>query len=231
MGSLVDRVKLSRLLHGSDIVDYYKNNTLYMYEKYLQSDDDCKLIEKSDISTGGFYHLHYLDDSNWMRWSPIFCCDWRKINNMIIIMGVNFNFIPLELRDLIFDKFITESDFDSNRLIEVDFEGMYRELLRTGFEYSLQEYNVTQIKFVHRINLNLLPRFLYSSHPKNKYDPQKLVQIWTTKLETREKRHQELITSVLSDFYDVKSDINEKYEALGGHITRLRKSYQKYGKS
>jgi len=231
MSSLKERVKLSRLVFGTDIVDYYRNNTLYMYDKYSKTDDDCKAIAKEDIQIGGFYHLHYLDDSNWMRWSPIFCCDYRKFSNMIVILGVNFNFIPLELRDDIFDKFITEKNFAANDVLEVNFRGMYTELLKYGFEYSIQEYNVAQIQLVHRISLELLPRFLYSSYPKNTYDPKKLLEIWETKLETRDQRHKEIITSILSDFYKVREEISEKYDALRGHIERLRTSYEKYGKA
>lgn len=230
MGSLKERVKLSRLVFGTDIVDYYRNNTVFMYEKYSKTDEDCKAIAKEDIQVGGFYHLHYLDDSNWMRWSPIFCCDYRKFSNMIIILGVNFNFIPLELRDSIFDKFITEKNFESNDIIEVNFTGMYAELLKYGFDYSIQEYNVAQIQLVHRISLELLPRFLYSSYPKNTYDPKKLLEIWETKLETKEQRHKEIITSILSDFYKVRDEISDKYDALGGHIERIRSSYEKYGR-
>ena len=165
-----------------------------------------------------------------MKYSPIFCCDWRKFGNMIVILGVNFNFIPLELRTRIFDKFIKEEDFEKNSFLEVDFKGMYTELLKYGFEYSIQEYNVAQIKLVHRISLELLPRFLNSSHPKNTYDPVKLMEIWETKLSTKEQRHKEIISSVLKDFYYVNKDISEGYKELGNHISRLRKSYQKYGK-
>lgn len=229
MASLQDRIKLSQSVFGNDIVDFYRSNTLFMYEKYYQSDDMCSIISKDKIEVGGFYFLHYLDDSNWMKWSPIFCCDYRKFSNMIVILGVNFNFIPLEIRGYIFDKFIIESDFKSNKTLNVDFKGMYSELLKFGFEYSIVEYNVSQIKVVHRINLELLPRFLYSSYPKNIYDPKKLMQIWEKKIETREKRHAEIITSILSEFYEVDKDLSNKYDALKDHIDRLQASYQKYG--
>jgi hypothetical protein len=76
----------------------------------------------------------------------------------------------------------------------------------------------------------LLPRFLYSSYPKNTYDPKKLLEIWETKLETKEQRHKEIITSILSDFYKVRDEISEKYDALRGHIERIRTSYEKYGR-
>lgn len=230
MGPLMDRLKLSQKVFGTDIVDYYKKNTQYMFELYKKSSKECEVMRKEDIKVGGFYHLVYRDDSNWMRWSPIFCCDYRKMGNMIIVLGVNFNFIPLELRPKIFDPFIREEDFEKNKLLEVDFKGMYTELLKIGFEYSIQEYNVAQIDIIHRINLDILPRFMYSSFPKNKYDPNKLMDTWEKKLETKAQRHREIIQSVLSDFYDVENDINERYDALSGHIQRLQKSYTKYGR-
>lgn len=229
MGALLDRIKLEQMVHGGNIVDFYKLNTQYMYDKYQKSTDDCKSVSKEDIVVGNFYFLHYLDDSNWMKWSPIFCCDYRKFSNIIVLLGVNFNFIPLEIRGTLFDKFITEKDFDEDRSLVVNFTGMYSELLRYGYEYSIQEYNVAQIKYSHKISLELLPRFLYSSYPKNQYDPNKLVEIWEAKLNGKEKRHQEIISANIKDFYSMKNEILGKYEELGDHIKRIQESYQKYG--
>ena len=163
-----------------------------------------------------------------MKYSPIFTVETKQLKDMKIVMSLNFNFIPIEIRGRIFDKFISEKMFENNSKLEVDFKGIYTELLKYGFEYSLVEYNAIQISLVHKINLELLPRFLYSSHPKNKYDPKKLMEIWTTKLKTREKRHQELITSNLMDFYEAESLINDKYDALFGHIQRLQSSFNKF---
>ena len=228
MGALQERIDLNQMVFGTDIVDFYKNNTLFMYEKYSKSDDMCEAISISDISVGNFYFLHYHDPSNWMKYSPIFTVETKQLKDMKIVMSLNFNFIPIEIRGRIFDKFISEKMFENNSKLEVDFKGIYTELLKYGFEYSLVEYNAIQISLVHKINLELLPRFLYSSHPKNKYDPKKLMEIWTTKLKTREKRHQELITSNLMDFYEAESLINDKYDALFGHIQRLQSSFNKF---
>lgn len=228
MGPLQDRVNLSMKVYGKDIVDFYKNNTLYMVDKYTKSDDMCTSISVRDIIPGRFYFLHYEDPSNWMRYSPIFVVDYRKINDLVIILGVNFNFIPLEVRSSFFDKFISEQDFQNNYPLKVDFKGVYTELLRLGFEYSIVEYNAIQIKLVHQINLELLPRFFYSSHPKNTYDPNKLMEIWTKKIETKEKRHQEITLSLLSEFYDVNGEIDSKYQVLRDHIKRLQDSFNKF---
>lgn len=229
MSFLRERVDLSMKVFGGNIVDYYKNNTMYMYDLYRKSTEECESVSTIDMKVGGFYFLHYLDDSNWMMYAPIFCIDYRKLENMTIILGINFNFIPLEIRTAIFDKFISEKDFEENRVLRADFKGVYSELLRYGFEYSIVEFNASQIKRVHRISLELLPRFFYSSHPKNKYDPVKLLQIWSSKIETREKRHQEIMITTLNDLYKIESDVNEKIDVLKKHVDRLQKSFEKYG--
>jgi len=229
MGVLQDKVDLSLLVYGDGIVDNFKNNSLFFYEKYQKSDKSVTNINVGDIKVGGFYFLHYLDDSNWMRWSPVFVADYRKFSNVVILMGVNFNFIPLEVRVSIFDKFIKEEDFENDRTLKVNYQGVYNELLKFGFEYALMEFNLIQVKFAHRISMDMVPRFLYSQHPQNKYDPNKLMQIWNAKIGDKDKRHKEMMVSMLSDFYDINGEIKDQYKLLKEHIQRIQKSLEKYG--
>ena len=146
MGDLLEHVKLSNLVYGNGIVDNYKNNSLYFYNKFQKSDKEVTSMPVGKMQIGGFYHLHYRDDSNWMKYSPIFTADFKKFGDMIIIMGVNFNFIPLEVRVSIFDSYIKEEDFERDSLLPVTYEGIYRELLKYGFEYALVEYNLSQVE-------------------------------------------------------------------------------------
>ena len=229
MGELVDRIGIRMLVDGDGLADNFKNNSLYFYEKYQQSDDKVTSVDVSSILPGGFYHFHYLDDSNWMMYSPVFVTNFKKISNQIIIFGVNFNFIPLEVRAFLFDSFMIEEDFEKDRLLKVDYEGMYAELIKYGFEYALVEYNAIQIKFVHKISVETVPRFLISAHPKNKYDPGKLFSIWSAKIGDKSKRNQEIMKSMIDDFYDVRGQINEKYVLLKDHIKRIQNSAKKYG--
>jgi hypothetical protein len=67
-----------------------------------------------------------------------------------------------------------------------------------------------------------------SGHPLTKYDPQKLIQIWTKKLETRDQRHNEMMNSLVSDFYDMSGKIKDKYVALKGHIQRIQNSLRRF---
>jgi len=229
MGELVDRIGLRMLVDGDGLADNFKNNSLYFYDKYQKSDKNVRAVGVNDILPGNFYHFHYLDSSNWMMFSPVFVTNFKKISNQIIIFGVNFNFIPLEVRAYLFDNFMIEEDFEKDRPLKVNYDGMYSELIKYGFEYALVEYNALQIKMVHRIEMDSVPRFLISAHPKNKYDPGKLFDIWQVKLKDKDKRNQEIMNSTIDDFFDTKGEINEKYVVLKKHIQRIQTNLKKFG--
>ena len=229
MGELLERIKLSNLVYGDGIVENFKANSLFFQGAYSKSDKNVMSIPRGSIQIGGFYFLHYLDDSNWMAYSPIFTVDFKKFDNLIIVYGVNFNFIPLEIRATIFDKFMTEDNFEKDILLPVTYEGVYRELIKYGFEYAIVEYNLAQIKYVHKISMNLVPRFLYSQHPINKYDPKKLYSIWAAKIGDKSERHKEMSQLMVDDFFTASNDIMENYKTLKDHITRVQKSLDKYG--
>jgi hypothetical protein len=224
---LSELVKVNVITYGNDVVDTFKNNSLYFLDLYNKSIDDFKTVSTKDLFPGGFYFLHYHDDSNWMKYSPVFIAGYKKLSNKIIILAVNLNFIPLQVRVLLFDKFITQKDFEMDKndtFLKVDYEGVYNELRKLGFEYALMEFDASRIELAHKVSLLLLPRFLYHQHPINKYDPEKLMSIWEAKIENREQRHKEMTLAILSDFYDVNNEISEKYDVLKGHIQRIRRN-------
>ena len=230
MAELIERVKLSLLANGDGIPENFKNNSLFFYDKYQKSAKDVESVNITDIYPGGFYFFHYRDDSNWMKFSPLFVVSFKKFNDQIVLFALNFNFLPIEIRTMIFDKYILPEDFEKNNFLKVDYQGMYDEVRKLGFEYALMEFNAIQIVRVHRIHLELLSRFLYSQHPKNTYDPNKLNQIWVAKLGNRDQRHKELMSSALNEFYDVNHEISDKYNVMRDHIKRLQTSLTKYGK-
>ena len=236
MGELLDRTKLSGLVNSNGAPEFFKKNSLEFYQKYLKSDEFVKSISIKDIKKGGFYFFHYMDDSNWVKWSPVFVADYKKYGNQIILFCVNFNFIPLEIRVLLFDKYLTNKDFENadrkrgEHFLNVKFEGMYNELKRLRLEYSIIEYNAIQLKMVHRIHLSLLPEFLYSQHPKNKYDPNKLIQIWKKKAESSGERDAEMMQLTMEHLYNFDKEYTDKFTQLEGHIKRIRASAEKYGR-
>ncbi len=230
MGHLQDLVKLNRLVYGEDDVDFFKQNSMHFYELYRKSDQFVTAVRTGEMKVGGFYFLHYLDDSNWIKYSPIFLADFRKLGNMVVLMCVNFNFIPLPLRVSIFDPYISEDMLEKrNTFLKVKYDAMYRELKKYSVQYSLMEYNAAQVKLVHKIDLSMLPRFLWSQHPMAKYDPAKLLQIWKKKYGEQDARDKEMMSVDLKDFVDFEKEIAEKYDLLKGHVDRFQKSIRKYG--
>jgi hypothetical protein len=79
------------------------------------------------------------------------------------------------------------------------------------------------------VSLELLPKFLYSTFPSIKYDPDNLYKIWLKKLETKEERHQEIIAMQASDFYEATDEIKEQYTTLKGHLQRIQRNLAKFG--
>jgi hypothetical protein len=122
-----------------------------------------------------------------------------------------------------------ERNFDKDLPLVVKFDEVYKRLRKYGFEYCIQEYNLVQVKLCHKINMEVVPRFLYSGHPKNKYDAKKLYQIWKAKIKTRTQRDNEMSNALITDLFEVSDDISENYKVLKNHITRLQNSLKKYG--
>lgn len=230
MGELLERVRLNNLVYGDGVAENFKNNSIYFYNKYSKSDSDVTSIPVGSMQVGRFYHLHYLDDSNWMKYSPIFTVDVKKFENLIVLMAINFNFLPVEIRLSIFDKFMNEDNFENDKLLTVSFAGVYNELRRYGFEYAIVEYNLKQIQLSHKINMRVVPRFLGSAHPINKYDPKKLYEIWSTKISKREERDAEMSRLLISDFVKSSDEIAENYKMMKDHINRVKRSIEKYGR-
>jgi hypothetical protein len=228
MGILNEKVKLSIKANGLNIVDAFKKNSIFFFDKYSKSTEDVLNIPIKNMSVGAFYFLHYLDESKWMQYSPIFLVDFKKFEDKIILLAINFNFIPLEVRSMIFDPYIIEKDFDENKNLKVTYENMYNILRGIGFEYSLMEYDASRLKLVHKISMGLLPRFLYHQHPINIYDPNKLMQIWDAKINKRDQRHKEIILSTLDEFYKVTEDLDSKFDVLKGHVQRLQRNMNKF---
>ena len=221
MGILSENIKINS---DGNIPKYFKQNSFNMFKKYKNPDDTCKSVAISDITNGKFYLLFYADESNWMNYSPIYVCD---IRGMKMIFAINFNFIPIEIREQIFDKYIVDLE-DNEQLAGVNFERAYKELIRYGFEYAIVEYDIKRIKAVLQIDISLLPEFLYSTYPSIKYDPNNLYKIWLAKLKTREDRHQEMINTIVSDFYEAKDTLINEMSVLKGHFQRLKRNNDKF---
>lgn len=224
MGYLIEKTSLKLLLNGNGLVENFHNNSAELVTLYGKSTKDVLNVPIKNILPGGFYHLISTNESNWMRNAPVFIVEYKKIFDKIIFLGINLNFIPLEVRVLFFDKFITEKDFEKDNFIKSSYEGVYNELRSIGFEYSLMEFDASKIILAHKISMYMVPKFLISQHPTNKYDPKKLLEIWNAKISKNKERDNEMKKLIIEDLYNVNKEIDQKYEMLRNHILRVRRN-------
>jgi len=240
MGHLSELVKLNLLVYGGE-VDSFKNNSILLTDMYNKSDDMVKLVYKqgggiSDFvnGSGSFLFMRYntVEKNNWMNLAPILLVSKgsdvvSKVSGlngvMVIFYAINLNFIPLEIRVMIFDPFLKESNFDKNIPMKVDYESVYNELFKYGYEYALMEWDFSKVLSLHKIHMSMLPKFLYSQHTLVKYDPKKLYEINNSKIKDQIKRDNEMKKATLSDFFDSRNEISGKYDILKNHIKRLSK--------
>ena len=89
MGVLNELVNYQVKVEGGDKASNFKINCLYFFNKYRKSDKFVERIPVAKIRTGGFYFLHYLDDSNWIKWSPIFAVSVKRFDNLNAIQLKN----------------------------------------------------------------------------------------------------------------------------------------------
>ena len=83
----------------------------------------------------------------------------------------------MEVRVLIFDKFIKSDDFEKNNLLSVTFQGVYNELRSVGFEYALMEFDALNVELIHRIHLEQLDRFFYNQHPNLDFEEMNIIMV------------------------------------------------------
>ena len=227
MGVLRDKISFES---KNNLLKFYETSTMELFNLYKNPDQSLITTQNpSNLHSGNFYFLFYKDDSNWMQYSPIFFIDFKVVKNYTIGYAINMNFIPFEIRVSFFDNLIKDLEDDTLGLSGINFESMYKQLLKIGYEYSIVEYNLESIVGAYSINNRILHKFLYSSHPSmGVYDPDNLYKLWLKKLETKEKRHQEVIKQLTSDLFEAVDYIDGKYDELSSHIKRFQKNIKKY---
>lgn len=224
MGKLYDIVQDKIKEKGK--VNLFKENSTKFFNLYQKPDGELvRGVPMDSLIEGRFYFIIYKDDSNWMKFAPIFFIDHAIYKSIKIFYGVNLNFLPLEIRVNAFDNVYDPNKPDCFR--GINFEKAYKLLLKFGFEYGINEFDSRRIQRIYEIDMSNLADFIMSGYPANKYDPKKLYDIWEKKLETKEARHQAFIQATLQTFYDTENAVGEP-DVLKDRIKRIQAGTKKY---
>lgn len=219
MGILADKVDEEIKNEAKDNRNiYYNQNVKELYEeKYNQ----LKSISTAKMTIGRFYFIVNNDSNGWMKYCPIMLIDYKQFKDYNIGYTINFNFIPIEIRIAMFDTILSNFT-DENQFQVMNFKLAYSLLLKYGYEYAIMEFNLRNILEVREIPINKLSKFLYSSPPFIKYDPNKLYDIWVKKLATKPQRHQQMTKANIETFFDKTKELNEEFSLLKNRIKRIQ---------
>lgn len=223
MGILSDTTKLNLKAAGGNAAAF-KLNSMYIHESCTKNTDGkCTGVPLGKIRIGRFYRLLYDDPSLFIKHSHVFLADAKKFSNKVVLLCANMNFLKLEQRIALFDSTITQKDIQNDSDLPADFAGTYAKLSESGHEWALMEYDASKIIAAYEIHMSIVDRFLWANPLEVKYDPSKLEQIWSKKLETRKKRHEQLEKTTIDQLFEASDEFKEKFSELAKRATRLSK--------
>ncbi len=209
----------------------------FIIENINNSNDETNIIQCniSDIVKGGFYFMFYDlngKSSNMEKYNPVFIID--QIDNYIY--AVSINFIPLNIRILLFNEIVNSSlqqmknNIDTQIIKQlpiqgINFSNIYKLLFSIGFEWSIRKFDYSKINKIYKINTNIISNFITMSTEKlTQVNDSKLVQIQNKKITEQQQRHQDLMDNILSNYDNIQKTLNEKINVLQDKEENLQKT-------
>jgi hypothetical protein len=211
MGVLKDDIKVLYDKFGENIV---VDAARELMQKMHNPDKDVTPVNLGAIEKGKFYFMLYdiaSKTSKMEKFSPVFIADWSK-GNSSTLYAVSLNFIPANIRIVVFDAIVSgdkgiytsnkEKDVLKNKSFgEVDLQKMYNILQMVGFEYSIREFDLRLVNKLYAISTNFLPKLItMSTELFTGVGEHKMAEIWAAKIKQRDERHKEFVKGLWEDY-------------------------------
>lgn len=215
----------------------YSNNEKFITEQINNQDEYIIPVNINSIEKGGFYFILYNLDgksTNMEKFNPLLVCDWFDLQGTRWLYGISLNFIPMNIRVLIFNEILNANyqvvhdnlSIDvtkQNSLNNIDFVNMHKLLFNVGFEWSIRKFDMRLINSVYKISTNILTQFItMSTIGFTGVDDFKLVEIWQKKINEQDVRQQKIIKELLNDYSEMKSNLNKTYSNLNDKNNSLQ---------
>lgn len=215
----------------------YSNNEKFITEQINDQDGYIIPVNINSIQRGSFYFMFYNLDgksSNMEKFNPLLVCDWFDLQGTRWLYGISLNFIPMNIRVLIFNEILNANyqvvhdnlSIDvskQNSLNGIDFVNMHKLLFNVGFEWSIRKFDMKLINQVYKISTNILTQFItMSTIGFTGVDDFKLVEIWQKKITEQDVRQQKMIKELLNDYSEMKSQLNKTYSSLSDKNNSLQ---------
>lgn len=237
MGWLKEQI---RGLYEMNKGDLKKKAAQDIYDKIKKPDRNLHPVKIHDLQIGRFYFLFYDlagKSSKMEQYSPVLLVDIKKVKTKLYAYGLCFNFIPANIRILYFDKLLDrfQNTIQKNLTIKdiyyetplqnINFEVIYKTLLSTGFEYSIREFDITEINTAYLVATQYIPYFIiFDTQPFTGVDEGKLVEIWQVKIKEQTERHKEIMSKLQKNYNEMEEMFKEEFKSIKEQRENMEKS-------
>jgi hypothetical protein len=221
------------------VPNYPTASTKWLISMVKNGDKKFVQIPPSNFKVGGFYFMTY--DLNSINKSskleqlvPFLLVDYNPAIDNKVFWIMNFNFIPLNIKEAFFTKFLPkfQKTLDSNStkksvtdetsLPTINYENMWDELIKFGIDYSLREIRVELIKDLYSVSTDSL-QFLTTQNTQalTGVDEKKLNDIWITKLKNESLSERLDEKKVKADYEKILQELQETFKYLDKKLKEL----------
>ncbi len=220
---------------------YPNESTKWLLEKLNKPDNFFVKTDLSKITVGKFYFMRY--DANRINKSskleqivPLFVVDYKPSIDKKVLWILNFNFLPLNLKEAFVSSFLSEyesiigkNSTQMNWSKEValpnrDYQVVWSGLIKYGFEYSIREIRLDLIHDIYGVSMRDIHYLItQNTQTLTGVDEAKLTDIWVAKLK------KENLTDRIIEFKTIKTnyeniilDLAKKFKALNNHISQIK---------
>ncbi len=221
------------------VPNYPTQSTKWLSNKVKDRDSKFTKVSINDFKIGNFYFMSYdlkgiNKSSRLEQLVPMLLVDYNPVIDSKVLWIMNLNFIPLNIKEAFFTKFLTNFDktlennstkksvSEESSLIGINYDTMWNETIKFGIDYSLREIRVELISDLYLVSTDYL-HFLTTQNTQalTGVDEKKLNEIWTTKLKTESLEDRIDEKNVKSDYEKILKELQETFKFLDKKLKEI----------
>jgi hypothetical protein len=219
--------------------NYPTISTKWLLTKIRDTNNKFIKVPPKDFTIGKFYFMTYdlksiNKSSKLEQLVPMLLVDYNPLIDSKVLWIMNFNFIPLNIKEAFFIKFIQKFNkilennslkktvLDESPLPNINYETLWNELIKLGIDYSLREIRVELIQDLYNIttdDLHLLTT--QNTQALTGVDEKKLNEIWISKLKNDTLENRLENKNNKRDYEKIVKELQETFKYLDQLLKEL----------
>ncbi len=224
---------LGNTMYGKNSEDFL---TWFREKEY----DKVMPINPASIDRGKLYFILYDlagKSSKMEKYNPTFVIDWATIDRKRYLFVVNFNFIPIAVRVMVFNTIFNTDlkkfdDLDPSpdkqeAISGITFGKVYKLLKSVGFEWAIRKFEAAKLNKTYVINFDKAKEFITMSTARlTGVDDAKLLEIWKKKITQQDAREAKLIKELLGDYKSMEKELGKSMTDITAQEETLYQSLE-----